>query len=138
MPPVIDRRNSISQDCIGGRVIKVNAKEDQGFYSEYYLFIPDSLKTSGRTFLLVEPNNAGVVDDDHRTHVDAAYDIIRFGQANGIAKDLGVPLLVPCFGRPETNWEQYTHALDRDTMLITDGPLERNRPTAACHDWGRR
>lgn len=64
---------------VGGRIFKVNAKEDQGFYSEYYLFIPDSLKTSGRTFLLVEPNNTGFVDDDHRTHVDAAYDIIRFG-----------------------------------------------------------
>lgn len=32
---------------------------------------------------------------------------------------------MPCFDRPETNWEQYTHALDRDTILITDGPLAR-------------
>lgn len=109
----------------GGRVIKVNAKEERGFYSEYYLFIPDTLKKSDAIFLLAEPNNTGFVDDNHRKHRDAAYDIVRFGQANAIARQLCLPLLVPCFDRPETNWETYTHALDRDTLLIEDGALRR-------------
>ena len=37
----------------------------------------------------------------------------------------GRPLLIPVFDRPETGWQRYTHALDSDTMEITDGPLRR-------------
>ncbi|MDF2889130.1 MAG: hypothetical protein K0R23_3515, partial [Lacrimispora sp.] len=46
---------------IGGRIIKIGAASDKGFHTEYYLFIPDTLKVSDSTFLLVEPNNSGFV-----------------------------------------------------------------------------
>ena len=110
---------------VGGKIIKIDANFDKGFYTEYYLFIPDTMNTSEATYLLVEPNNTGFVDDDHKKHVDAAHDIIRFGHVNYIARELGVPLLVPCFDRPETNWEQYTHSLDRDTLQTKEGTLAR-------------
>lgn len=110
---------------VGGSIVRIDANHDKGFYTEYYLFIPDTLKTSDDTFLLVEPNNTGFIDDNHKSHMDAAYDIIRFGQSNRIARKLGIPLLVPCFDRPETDWQMYTHALDRDTLLCESGSLAR-------------
>lgn len=51
---------------IGGRIIKIGAASDKGFHTEYYLFIPDTLKVSDSTFLLVEPNNSGFVGDRHK------------------------------------------------------------------------
>lgn len=110
---------------VGGRVTKIDASYDKGFYTEYYLFVPDTMKALDSTFLLVEPNNTGFVDDSHKSHVDAAYNIIRFGQANRIARELGIPLLVPCFDRPASDWERYTHALDRDTLLYSEGEFNR-------------
>lgn len=110
---------------VGGRIVKVKANQDKGFYAEYYLFIPDTLKQLDDHFLLVEGNNTGFVDDSHKKHMKAAHDTIRFGQANRIAKELGVPLLVPCFDRPKTEWKIYTHALDRDTLLRGEGTLAR-------------
>lgn len=110
---------------VGGRIIKAKANGDKGYQTEYYLFIPDTLKSSDRHFLLVESNNTGFTDDDHKIHMEAAYDTVRFGQAKRIARKLGVPLLVPCFDRPATNWERYTHALDRETLLSSDGALAR-------------
>lgn len=110
---------------VGGKIIKIKSNEGKGFYTEYYLFIPDTLKPLDNNFLLVEVNNTGFVDDSHKQHVKAAYNTIRFGQANRIAQKLGVPLLVPCFDRPKTNWKRYTHALDRDTLLSNEGKLDR-------------
>ncbi|MBE5994161.1 MAG: hypothetical protein E7247_17445 [Paenibacillaceae bacterium] len=110
---------------VGGRIIKVGAASDKGFNTEYYLFIPDTLKVSDSTFLLVEPNNTGFVDDRHKKHKKAAYDTIRFGQSHQIARKLGIPLLIPCFDRPKEDWQIYTHALDRDTLLCEKYPLIR-------------
>lgn len=70
-------------------------------------------------------NNSGFVDDRHKKHMQAAHNTVRFGQANRIAQKLGVPLLVPCFDRPKTDWRTYTHALDRDTLSIKEGTLAR-------------
>jgi hypothetical protein len=68
---------------IGGRIIKIGAASDKGFHTEYYLFIPDTLKVSDSTFLLVEPNNSGFVDDRHKKHMNAAYntDLKRIGKS---------------------------------------------------------
>ncbi len=110
---------------INGRIIKVGAASDKGFNTEYYLYIPDTLSVSDSTFLLVEPNNTGFVDDRHKKHKRAAYDTIRFGQSSQIARKLRIPLLVPCFDRPKQDWQIYTHALDRDTLLCEKYPLVR-------------
>jgi len=110
---------------VGGRIIKIDANPDKGFYTEYYLFIPDTIKASDSTFLLVESNNTGFVDDSHKKHMNAAYHTIRLGQPNWIARKLGIPLLIPCFDRPESHWRMYTHALDRDSLLCGNDSLVR-------------
>ena len=109
----------------GGKIVKIDANQDKGFYTEYYLFIPDTIKALDQTFLLVECNNTGFVDDNHKTHMNAAYNMVRFGQSNRIARELGIPLIIPCFDRTETDWKMYTHALDRDTLLCESGSLSR-------------
>ena len=38
---------------------------------------------------------------------------------------LGVPLLVPVFPRPMSDWKIDTHALDKETMAVGGGPLHR-------------
>lgn len=111
--------------AVGGRIIKIDADQEKGFYTEYYLFIPDTIKASDQTFLLVECNNTGFVDDNHKTHMKTAYNMVRFGQSNRIARKLGIPLIIPCFDRTKTDWNMYTHALDRDTLLCESGSLSR-------------
>lgn len=110
---------------VGGKIIKIDANPEKGFHTEYYLFIPDTLKDSDSTFLLVECNNTGFVDDNHKTHRKAVYNKMRFGQSNRIARKLGIPLLIPCFDRTNADWQMYTHALDRDTLLNENSSLTR-------------
>ena len=47
------------------------------------------------------------------------------GQVRDLAQRLGTPVLVPVFPRPASQWRIYTHALDRDALEITSGPLRR-------------
>jgi hypothetical protein len=108
----------------GGKVIKVKASPEDGFYSEYYLFIPDRLESPDDSFLLVQPNNTGALSDDHKTHVEDAHDDICSWLPN-LARELGIPLLVPCFDRPESLPDMYTHALDRETLMYNEGTLAR-------------
>ncbi len=76
-------------------------------------------------FLLVEPNNSGRLSDDLAVHLAAARELARTAIGGYLARELGVPLLIPVFPRPETQWELYTHQLDRDTLAIEDGPMRR-------------
>lgn len=48
-----------------------------------------------------------------------------YGISRKIAEELGIPLLVPVFDRPENDWEMYTHSLDRDSLMNDDGYLKR-------------
>ena len=100
----------------------VDANPAKGFHYPYLLRIPSNARD---TVLLVEPNNTGRVSDDFAVHVDAAKGLARSGVGAYAAKQLDIPLLMPVFPRPETGWERYTHALDRDTMVIEDGPMHR-------------
>ena len=110
----------------GDRFLKVNANPENGFFVEYFLFIPEQAATTAQPFLLVEPNNSGFVDtDDHRAFVDDVYDAIRHLPSNSIARELGIPLLMPCFDRPGSMELMYTHALDRETLMYNEGALAR-------------
>ncbi|HEY0370705.1 MAG TPA: hypothetical protein VGD79_01810 [Thermoanaerobaculia bacterium] len=100
----------------------VEANPAKGFHYPYLLKIPSNARS---TVLLVETNNTGQVSDDFEVHVAAAKKLANGALGSYIAEKLDVPLLVPVFPRPETGWERYTHALDRDTMLIEDGPMQR-------------
>lgn len=105
------------------RIELVDANPDAGFHFAYLLRIPES---PGATALLVESNNSGKLHDDPLVHLAAARTFIS-GRGVGpyVAAELSLPLLVPAFPRPESHPDLYTHALDRDSLLITKGPLQR-------------
>jgi predicted esterase len=103
----------------------VDASPAKGFHYPYLLKMPTAARLDGTTYLLVEPNNTGRVSDDLDVHVDAAKKLAGGAVGSFVAKRLDLPLLVPVFPRPETGWETYTHALDRDSMLVQDGPMRR-------------
>jgi hypothetical protein len=103
----------------------IDAAPAKGFHYPYILKMPTAARLDGTTYLLVEPNNTGQVSDDFAVHADAAKKLANSAIGSFVAKRLDLPLLVPVFPRPQTGWETYTHALDRDSMLITSGPMRR-------------
>lgn len=87
--------------------------------------MPYGVKTDEIKYILVEPNNGGRVSDNHQDHVKDALNLIKYGACNKLARNLKVALLVPVFDRPESDWQMYTHALDRDTLMKKEGDLAR-------------
>jgi hypothetical protein len=109
-----------------GELIEVQPEPARGFHFPYLLFIPTSAAANPYGYLLVEPNNTGRPSDDAEVHHTAAVGLARDNSVgNFVARKLGVPLLVPIFPRPASNDDLYTHSLDRDTIVIEEGPLRR-------------
>jgi hypothetical protein len=109
-----------------GQLIEIPAAPDKGFHFPYLLFVPDSTEGERYDYLLVEPNNTGKPSDDPEVHRSAAAALARDSSVgNFVAKALRIPLLVPVFPRPSSTDDVYTHSLDRDTILISSGPLKR-------------
>jgi hypothetical protein len=107
-------------------LIEVPAAAEKGFHFPYLIFIPKSAEGKPSSYLLVEPNNTGRTSDDLEIHRAAAIALARDSSVgNFVAMKLGVPLLVPVFPRPSSLDNVYTHSLDRDTILISEGPLKR-------------
>jgi hypothetical protein len=109
----------------GNDVIEVEPNTPKGFNFPYFLFIPDTADKGRQLHLLVETNNTGTSSDDFDVHREKALDLVKRAYPNRTARQLSVPLLVPVFPRPRTNWQAYTHALDRDTLEINEGKLKR-------------
>ena len=101
---------------------RVSENPTEGFNFPYYLFIPQGLSLNESIYLLVEACNTGpggsLKSLERRTKA-----LAEASHATKIAKALKVPLLVPFF--PRYVGKIYTHALDRDTLLIQDGDLKR-------------
>ena len=109
-----------------GQLIQIPAAPDKGFHFPYLLFVPDSAEEKKYDYLLVEPNNTGKPSDDPEIHRSAATALARDSSVgNFVAKRLRIPLLVPIFPRPSSTDDVYTHSLDRDTIVISSGPLKR-------------
>lgn len=101
--------------------VRIDADSRAGFGYPYYLYVPpelrdDKLKKQKQT-ILVLPNNTGKVDDDFAVHEADVKK--RMATAGGIASALKVAILMPVFPRPQSDWQIYTQALDRDSM-VTD------------------
>ena len=107
-----------------GEIIIVEANPEKGFNYEYHLYIPNGVEKSKIKYMLVEPNNTGMVSDNHDIHVKRVENLIQ-GYPRRIACELKVPLLIPVFDRPESDWKMYTHSLDSDTLKNTEGQLAR-------------
>lgn len=107
-----------------GGVIEVPAA-GEAFHHPYFLLPPMDAQRRSPPFLLVETNNGGVTED-HEAQRDAALrTATESSVGHAVARLLNVPLLVPVFPRPASAPLTYTHALDRDTLLIGKGPLRR-------------
>ncbi|HSK72749.1 MAG TPA: hypothetical protein VK892_13695 [Pyrinomonadaceae bacterium] len=103
---------------VSSEIVKVEAQPAKGFNYPYYLYVPKAMREEvgnrKRRTILVIPNNAGKTSDDFNVHEE---DVKRRIKNNSeIADKLGVALLMPVFPRPQTYWQIYTHALDRDAM----------------------
>jgi hypothetical protein len=107
--------------------VKVEAQPEKGFAYPYYLYIPASMREAAAKklsySLLVVPNNTGTPDDDLSVHEkNVQQKMFQIGLVFG---KLNVPVLMPVFPRPKTEWKIYTHALDRDALLT--GKVEYRR-----------
>ncbi|MGS0690436.1 hypothetical protein [Shewanella sp. 30m-9] len=113
----------ISNGSYADTIIEVKAQPNKGFSFPFLLKIPSNIDTN---YLVVETNNTGAVSDDFDVHYQSAKKAI-VGNAVGpwVAKKLNSPIMIPVFPRSKTDWEIYTHALDRDTLLVESGKLKR-------------
>jgi len=109
----------------GNDIIQVKANTQAGFNFPFYLFVPKAVDQGQKVYLLVESNNTGKTSDNLEVHQESALRLVGKNYPNRIARSLGSPLLVPVFPRPRTNWQAYTHALDRDSLEIKEGKLKR-------------
>lgn len=112
-------------DLTGNDIIEVESNAPKGFNFPYFLFVPDNIDKSRELHLLVETNNTGTATNDFELHREKALNLIKKSHANRMARDLRIPLLVPVLPRPRTNWQVYTHALDRDCLEMNEGQLKR-------------
>ena len=115
-------------DLSKGLAARVAANPKAGFSFPYYLFVPQEMDSNESVYLLVEPCNTGTTSDDFESHDSKAKSLAlkRSSHTNKIARKLKVPLLVPVFPRPGgERWRIYTHALDRDILLLKEGDLRR-------------
>lgn len=112
---------------IGGEVTLVEKDGSKGFNYPYYLFIPVELSENQKKYLIVEPNNSGIVTDDFEEHMERAKSnaISKYFLGNYTSRKLGLPLLVPVFPRAKATSKMYTHSLDRDVVLQKENELER-------------
>lgn len=101
--------------------VRIDANSRAGFGYPYYLYVPPELRSESEKkqtqTILVLPNNTGKVDDDFAVHEADVKK--RMATAGGIASALKVAVLMPVFPRPQSDWQIYTQALDRDSM-VTD------------------
>lgn len=119
---------TIENDSIVG-VNEIEKDPDVGFNYPYILYVPSTTdEWDERTPLLVEPNNSNLSSDEFSYHKKHARRLIEGQTPRKIADELGVPLLVPIFPGSHAAPVDTTHyifQLDRDTLKIESGPLER-------------
>ncbi|KAA9338333.1 hypothetical protein F0P96_05725 [Hymenobacter busanensis] len=108
-------------------LLRIAANPAKGFNYPYFLLVPKRTPRNAPVYLMVEPNNTGALNDTLAVHERAARIAIggpKAGLSRPLAREIGVPLLTPVFPRPATQWQIYTHALDKDAIHAT-GDLAR-------------
>lgn len=114
------------------------APDGRQFRWPYLLYVPANLRgdPAAQRTMLVVPNNTGTGDDDIGVHEKAARRLL--GNMRQAIDQMGVVVLVPVFPRSKTDWETYTQALDRDTILASEPQLRRlDRQLVAMIDHAR-
>jgi hypothetical protein len=108
-----------------GEPMVIGADTAKGFSFPYVLCVPDKLENGKPVPIVVETNNTGAEDDFEKTQAKTLEHAAGNGLGPMVSRFKGYPLVMPVFPRSATNWRVYTHALDRDTLLIEEGPLKR-------------
>jgi PGF-CTERM protein len=106
----------------------VEADPSAGFEYPYFLRAPTVLTSDADRPVLVQPNNTGTPTDDFERHRRDARQRAERGFGREVADRLRAPLVLPVFPRPleePVDFTHYVHQLDRETMQIDSGPLER-------------
>jgi hypothetical protein len=107
-------------------LIRIEAQPAMGFNYPCLLYLPAECSPLFHATLLVEPNNTGIASDSFDVHYQAAVtQATRGALGHYLAEQLRMPLLVPVFPRPETEWRLYSHMLDRDVLRLKKGDLKR-------------
>ena len=114
----------VVQDQDSG-VVVVAANPAAGFNFPYLLKLPRKGISGAASALIIETNNSGILSDDLGVHMESARDSLSRGFGGPIARSLDAVFLMPVFPRPWSDPLVYTHALDRDSMLIRSGALKR-------------
>lgn len=99
-----------------------------GFEHPYVLHVPPHLERSDPVPILVESTSVPRATDDFEAIRGEAERRVSRGFGRAVADELSVPFLHPVFPRPLTepvDWTHLTHSLDRETLRIEGGPLER-------------
>jgi dienelactone hydrolase len=107
----------------GYELIKINSDPAKGFQWPYYLTLPSSAREPA--VLLVVPNNSGTTSDDQTFHDAQARSTAQTWATQSELGNLRCPVLVPTFPRPQSDYEVYTQALDRATLVTRLPGLER-------------
>lgn len=113
----------IGCDWINSTLIIKYSESQKGFNYDYLLFIPQDFSSASIHRLLVIPNNSGKYGDIELMK-QCAINSIKDNWEGTIARKLNIPVLVPIFPRSK-EINAYTHVLDRNTMLITNGQPAR-------------
>lgn len=105
--------------------IFIPANPEAGFEYPYFLLLPKLKSSLEKHYLIVETNNSGV-QSDFSIHIDKTRkEILGKGPGPMVAEDLNMPLMLPVFPRNKDSVMVYTHALDRDSMLLKNDKSER-------------
>ena len=129
MNDINDTDNDIESTLPEEQLVEMERNPDEGFYWDYLIYIPDTLTENSADYsdhMLVIPNNTGYPTDNYEEHYESAKQKVEDNKLyNYVARELGVPVLIPVFPRPSTIEEApkhgshyYTHALDRNTMKL--------------------
>jgi predicted esterase len=108
-----------------GQILWFDRAPRDGYDWSFFLYMPAGMtpSSSARAPLLVMPNNTGAADDEPGVHRGAA--LRQAFSFRRYASRLQTAILVPTFPRPRARADLYTHALDRDTLLVDRGELRR-------------
>lgn len=113
----LDYKEGVEREFVGGTYYKFESNPEKGFYFPYYVYLPRDYKKNDASFMVVESNNSGSSDNLIVHEGSVIYSVSNFSYGKKMAERLNMPFLMPVFVRPETNWSDYTHDLDRSSLL---------------------
>ncbi len=124
-PPPRVPTTTASASGSSGQILWFEPAPRDGYAWSFFLYLPRGARPSADAHipLLVTPNNTGQLSDTPA--VDRAAALRQAFSFRLYAERLHAAVLVPTFPRPAARPELYTHALDRDTLLVREGELRR-------------